>query len=43
MIEVLLLLAGLAVIGPLVGRSDEDSINSRDSADQKFGLREFPT
>jgi len=43
MIEVLLLLAGLAVIGPLVGRSDEDSINPRDSADQKFGLREFPT
>ncbi len=41
-IEILLLLAGLAAIGPLVGRS-KTSTNSTDSAGQPFGLREFPT
>lgn len=42
-IEVLLLLAGLAAIGPLVGRARRSSTRSGDSADQPFGLREFPT
>ncbi|MEM7781058.1 MAG: BCD family MFS transporter [Pseudomonadota bacterium] len=42
-IEILLLLAGLAAIGPLVGQSRTNSTDLRDSADQPFGLREFPT
>jgi BCD family chlorophyll transporter-like MFS transporter len=41
--EILLLIAGLAAIGPLVGRDRTSSTQSRDSADQPFGLREFPT
>ncbi len=42
-IEILLLLAGLAAIGPLVGRARKSSTDTRDSAGQPFGLREFPT
>ena len=42
-IEILLLLAGLAAIGPLVGRARRSSLNSREGAGQPFGLREFPT
>lgn len=42
-LEILLLIAGLAAIGPLVGHSRKSSIQSRNSADQPFGLREFPT
>lgn len=42
-IEVVLLLAGLAAIGPLVGRSRTITTDSTDSAGQPFGLREFPT
>lgn len=42
-IEILLLIAGLAAIGPLVGHTRKSSIQSRNSADQPFGLREFPT
>lgn len=41
-IEILLLIAGLAAIGPLVGRS-RTTTTSTDSASQPFGLREFPT
>ncbi len=41
--EILLLLAGLAAIGPLVGRDRRNTNRLRDSADQPFGLREFPT
>ena len=42
-IEILLLLAGLAAIGPLVGHARRSTTDSRDSAGQPFGLREFPT
>ncbi|MEM6857449.1 MAG: BCD family MFS transporter [Pseudomonadota bacterium] len=42
-IEILLLLAGLAAIGPLVGRHRRTATASKGSADQSFGLREFPT
>ncbi|EAQ27801.1 photosynthetic complex (LH1) assembly protein LhaA, probable Major Facilitator Superfamily (MFS) transporter [Erythrobacter sp. NAP1] len=42
-LEILLLLAGLAAIGPLVGNSRTNDNRSRDSAGQPFGLREFPT
>ena len=42
-IEILLLLAGLAAIGPLVGHARRSTTNSRDSSGQPFGLREFPT
>ncbi|QFT78644.1 BCD family MFS transporter [Erythrobacter sp. THAF29] len=42
-IEILLLLAGLAAIGPLVGRARTDATDTREGADQPFGLREFPT
>ena len=42
-LEILLLLAGLAAIGPLVGRARRTSTDLGDSADQPFGLREFPT
>jgi BCD family chlorophyll transporter-like MFS transporter len=42
-IEILLLLAGLAAIGPLVGRARNTTTDPRDSAGQPFGLREFPT
>nr|WP_298930119.1 BCD family MFS transporter [uncultured Erythrobacter sp.] len=42
-LEILLLLAGLAAIGPLVGRNRTSSTNLRDAAGQPFGLREFPT
>ncbi|TRD11988.1 BCD family MFS transporter [Erythrobacter insulae] len=42
-LEILLLLAGLAAIGPLVGRARKSSTNLRDTAGQPFGLREFPT
>ncbi|MFU7528466.1 BCD family MFS transporter [Qipengyuania sp. ASV99] len=43
LIEILLLLAALAAIGPLVGRARSNSNHSGDSAVQPFGLREFPT
>ncbi|MDJ0979616.1 MAG: BCD family MFS transporter [Erythrobacter sp.] len=42
-IEILLLLAGLAAIGPLVGRLRRTTTASREGADASFGLREFPT
>ncbi len=42
-IEILLLLAGLAAIGPLVGRTRRSTIASMEGAQQQFGLREFPT
>jgi len=43
LIEILLLLAGLAAIGPLVGRTRRTATQSREGADGSFGLREFPT
>ena len=43
LIEILLLLAALAAIGPLVGRVRSNSDHSGESAVQPFGLREFPT
>ena len=42
-IEILLLVAGLAAIGPLVGRTRKSSIETRNKSDQPFGLQEFPT
>ncbi|MEM9501264.1 MAG: BCD family MFS transporter [Pseudomonadota bacterium] len=42
-IEILLLLAGLAAIGPLVGHGRNSTTDPRDNAGQPFGLREFPT
>jgi len=42
-LEILLLLAGLAAIGPLVGRHRRTTTVSTGDADQSFGLREFPT
>ena len=42
-IEILLLLAGLAVLGPLVGRNRTHTTQLRDEAGQPFGLQEFPT
>ncbi len=42
-IEIVLLLAGLAAIGPLVGHARRTGTDMRDSADDSFGLREFPT
>jgi len=42
-IEIVLLLAGLAAIGPLVGRARTSQTDLTDSAGQRFGLREFPT
>ncbi|MEM1196729.1 MAG: BCD family MFS transporter [Pseudomonadota bacterium] len=41
--EILLLLVGLAAIGPLVGRYRKSTTASKGDADQPFGLREFPT
>ncbi|MEM6908962.1 MAG: BCD family MFS transporter [Pseudomonadota bacterium] len=43
LIEILLLLAALAAIGPLVGRGRTSSTDARETTDQPFGLREFPT
>lgn len=43
LLEILLLLAGLAAIGPLVGRGRTNTLDSRERAGQPFGLREFPT
>ncbi|GMN02991.1 BCD family MFS transporter [Erythrobacter sp. MTPC3] len=42
-LEILLLLAGLAAIGPLVGSGRRSATNSGESNGQPFGLREFPT
>lgn len=42
-LEILLLLAALAAIGPLVGRHRSTTTDTGNSADQPFGLREFPT
>lgn len=42
-IEMILLLAGLAAIGPLVGRNRTNEFTKRDSAADSFGLQEFPT
>ncbi|QUL39287.1 BCD family MFS transporter [Erythrobacter sp. JK5] len=42
-LEILLLLAGLAAIGPLVGHARRTTNDPRNSAGQPFGLREFPT
>ncbi|MGB3471251.1 MAG: BCD family MFS transporter [Erythrobacter sp.] len=41
--EILLLLAGLAAIGPLVGRNRRTATPSGENAETPFGLREFPT
>lgn len=43
LLEILLLLAALAAIGPLVGRHRNSTTDTGNSADQPFGLREFPT
>ncbi|MEO0644385.1 MAG: MFS transporter, partial [Pseudomonadota bacterium] len=43
LIEILLLLAGLAAIGPLVGRHRRTTTALKEGADRSFGLREFPT
>ncbi|QIQ85426.1 BCD family MFS transporter [Erythrobacter sp.] len=43
LLEILLLLAGLAAIGPLVGRGRSTTLASRERSGQPFGLREFPT
>jgi BCD family chlorophyll transporter-like MFS transporter len=42
-IEIALLLAGLAALGPLVGRSRRNAKSEADQSDQPFGLQEFPT
>ncbi len=42
-IEILLLLAALAAIGPLVGRLRRTANDLKGDADETFGLREFPT
>ncbi|MEE4153798.1 MAG: BCD family MFS transporter [Erythrobacter sp.] len=42
-IEILLLLAGLAALGPLVGRDRSSTFAPRKGAAEPFGLREFPT
>ena len=42
-LEILLLLAGLAAIGPLVGRIRRTTNDTQGDADGRFGLREFPT
>jgi BCD family chlorophyll transporter-like MFS transporter len=42
-LEVALLLAGLAAIGPLVGSQQRRADNANDPLTQPFGLREFPT
>jgi MFS transporter, BCD family, chlorophyll transporter len=43
MLEIALLLAGLAALGPLVGRGRNPSTSDADQSDQPFGLQEFPT
>ncbi|NBC88248.1 MAG: MFS transporter [Alphaproteobacteria bacterium] len=43
LLEILLLLAGLAAIGPLVGRGRSHTLASGERTGQPFGLREFPT
>ncbi|MGB3711830.1 MAG: BCD family MFS transporter [Erythrobacter sp.] len=42
-IEIVLLLAALAAIGPLVGHANRTAPALREGADRSFGLREFPT
>lgn len=42
-LEIALLLAGLAAIGPLVGHQRRLSPEAEDPLSQPFGLREFPT
>ncbi len=42
-LEIALLLAGLAALGPLVGRNSNLSARAPDQSDQPFGLQEFPT
>jgi MFS transporter, BCD family, chlorophyll transporter len=42
-IEIALLLAGLAALGPLVGRNRNLSRTEADQGEQTFGLQEFPT
>lgn len=43
MIEIALLLAGLAALGPLVGRNRKLSTTEADQDETPFGLQEFPT
>ncbi|KPQ20290.1 MAG: PUCC protein, partial [Porphyrobacter sp. HL-46] len=43
MLEIALLLAGLAALGPLVGPRRNHSPDELDPQGQPFGLREFPT
>jgi BCD family chlorophyll transporter-like MFS transporter len=43
MLEIALLLAGLAALGPLVGPQRNRSPDATDPEAQPFGLREFPT
>jgi BCD family chlorophyll transporter-like MFS transporter len=42
-LEIGLLLAGLAALGPLVGQSRKNAQSDADQSDQPFGLQEFPT
>jgi BCD family chlorophyll transporter-like MFS transporter len=42
-LEIALLLAGMAAIGPLVGHSRRGDRDADDPLAQPFGLREFPT
>lgn len=42
-LEIALLLAGLAAIGPLVGHQRRRTTDADDPLSQPFGLREFPT
>lgn len=42
-LEIILLLAGLAAIGPLVGQQRRQPTDADDPLNQPFGLREFPT
>jgi BCD family chlorophyll transporter-like MFS transporter len=43
MLEIALLLAGLAALGPLVGPRPNRFPDEADPQGQPFGLREFPT
>lgn len=42
-LEIVLLLAGLAALGPLVSRGRDRDANETEPGEQPFGLQEFPT
>ena len=42
-LEIVLLLAGLAALGPLVSRGRDRNANETEPGEQPFGLQEFPT